>query len=275
MERFKHRILAFCLMTNHVHLAVQVADFPLSRILQNLAFRYTRWINWRRKRSGHLFQGRYKAFVVEAEPYLVELTAYIHLNPVRAGIVKDAGAYRWSSHRAYSGKELLPWLETDFILGQFSKNLVKARKAFSEFVEGKSGEGHREEFHGKTSTDSRFIGDDGFVDDVLRQEESLPCRKPDLTSILATVKRMYGLGDDDMAAPGQKRIPSEARMMAAWAVREFSDSTLAELAQATGRDASTMSAAAARFDTRRGKEKELAVKTEKLKEELEVSIIQA
>jgi len=275
VERFRHRIIAFCLMTNHVHLAIQVDDVPLSRILQNLSFRYTRWINWRRKRSGHLFQGRYKAFLVESEPYLVELAAYIHLNPVRAGMTKDVGSFRWSSHRAYLGKELLPWLDAAFILGQFSGNLARARKAFNEFVTGRSGDGHNDEFHGKSCADSRFIGDDSFVDEILRQEGALPCRKPDITAILAVVKRMYRLSDEDLAAPGQKRLPSEARMMAAWAVREMSHSTLAELAQATGRDASAMSAAAARFDVRRRKEPDLAARAEQLWKELEVSFFQA
>ena len=77
IERFRHRIHAFCLMNNHVHLAIQVADIPLSRIIQNLSFRYTRWINWRQSRLGHLFQGRYKAVLVDADAYLLELTRYI------------------------------------------------------------------------------------------------------------------------------------------------------------------------------------------------------
>ena len=81
IERFRHRIHAFCLMSNHLHLAIQVADIPLSRIIQNLSFRYTRWINWRRGQSGHLFRGRYKAVLVDADAYLLELTHYIHLNP--------------------------------------------------------------------------------------------------------------------------------------------------------------------------------------------------
>ena len=116
VERFGHRILAFCLMTNHIHLAIQVGNVPLSRILQNLSFRYTRWVNWRQDRVGHLFQGRYKAFVVDAEPYLLELVAYLHLNPVRVGMASDAADYPWSSHRAYLGRELLPWLDSDFVL---------------------------------------------------------------------------------------------------------------------------------------------------------------
>ncbi len=93
IERFSHCIHAFCLMSNHIRLAVQVGDVSLSRILQNLSFRYTRWINWRRNRTGHLFQGRYKAVLVDADAYLQGLTRYIHLNPVRARMVKEPEDY--------------------------------------------------------------------------------------------------------------------------------------------------------------------------------------
>ena len=72
-------------MTNHIHLAIQVADEPLSGIMQNLSFRYTRWINKKQARTGHLFQGRYKSILVDADSYVLELVRYLHLNPVRAG----------------------------------------------------------------------------------------------------------------------------------------------------------------------------------------------
>ena len=87
VTRFGHRIHAYCFMTNHVHLAMQTGAIPLSKIIQNLAFRYTRWVNKRQNRIGHLFQGRYKAIMVEADSYFLELVRYIHLNPVRAGLV--------------------------------------------------------------------------------------------------------------------------------------------------------------------------------------------
>jgi REP element-mobilizing transposase RayT len=128
VERFGHRIHAFCLMTNHVHLAIQIADISLSRILQNLSFRYTRWVNWRQGKTGHLFQGRYKAVLIDADTYLQELTRYIHLNPVRAGMVRETEKYPWSSYRAYLGLETIPWLSTDWVLSQFSKRLSVARR---------------------------------------------------------------------------------------------------------------------------------------------------
>jgi len=93
LERFRHRVHAFCLMNNHIHLAVQVSDISLSRIVQNLSFRYTRWVNSQQKRMGHLFQGRHKAVLVGRDNYLLELVRYIHLNPVRTGLVMRAEDY--------------------------------------------------------------------------------------------------------------------------------------------------------------------------------------
>jgi putative transposase len=149
IERFQHRILAFCLMTNHVHLAIQVDEVSLSRIMQNVSMRYTQWFNWRHKKSGHVFQGRYKAVMVDGDVYLLELAAYIHLNPVRARICDWPNGYRWSSHRAYLGKESLSWLETGSILSQFSVKVRRARALFAEFVEDRVAEGRRKEFHGE------------------------------------------------------------------------------------------------------------------------------
>jgi hypothetical protein len=84
VEKYGHRVHAFCLMTNHVHLAIQVGEVPLSRIMQNIGFRYTTYLNRRKKRTGHIFQGRYKALLIDADSYLLELVRYIHCNPVRA-----------------------------------------------------------------------------------------------------------------------------------------------------------------------------------------------
>ena len=124
IEKFKHRIHAYCLMTNHIHLAVQVGDIPLSRIIQNVSFRYTRYFNRRKNQVGHLFQGRYKAILIDVDSYLLKLVRYIHNNPVRAGMVKSPGQYSWSSHGAYLGRASIPWLITDWILSQFAKQIL-------------------------------------------------------------------------------------------------------------------------------------------------------
>ncbi len=248
-ERYGHRVHAFCLMTNHVHLAVQVGDVPLSRIMQNLSFRYTRWVNWRHNRSGHLFQGRYKAVLVETDAYLLQLIGYLHLNPLRADMVTVPGDYPWSSHRAYLGLETIPWLTTRLALSQLSEDPVKARRLFDDLVAGQCGEGHREEFHGG-DCDGRILGQDAFIETVLRKTGDVVLTKPDLEVILTAVEKLYDFGDKELSAAGQGRKISEARAMAAWAVRELSDATLTDLGDALGRDVTSLSSAARRLTTR-------------------------
>ncbi|MFH1112575.1 MAG: transposase [Pseudomonadota bacterium] len=121
VKRFDVRIPALCLMGNHVHLVVEVAEIPLSRLLRNVSFRYTRYRNAKDRRTGYLFQGRYKAIVIAAETYLPELVRYVHLNPVRAGMVRDPAEYRRRSRRAYLGKEVVPRLSTDWIRSRYSR----------------------------------------------------------------------------------------------------------------------------------------------------------
>ena len=153
IERYGHQVHAFCLMTNHVHLAIQVGEVGLPRIIQNLAFRYTRWVNWRRNRTGHLFQGRYKAVLIDADSYLLELSRYIHLNPVRSGMVRRPEDYPWSGHRAYLGLETIPWLTTDWVLSMFSNRRDRARRVYRRFVE----EGKEEGTKGNMVRDLRSI----------------------------------------------------------------------------------------------------------------------
>ena len=275
IERYGHRVLAFCLMTNHIHLALQVGEVSLSRIMQNLAFRYTRWVNWRLKRSGHLFQGRYKAVLVDADSYLLELGAYIHLNPVRASMVATPEAYPWSSHRAYLGNELIPWLNTDYILSQFSATLSNARRQFVEFVAERSKDGHQDEFYGIGSMDNRVMGEDLFVENVLEKTESIPVRKPGIEEVLQVVMRIYDLQEKEIAAPGQKRLQSEARSMAAWAVQELTDEPLTKLADRLGRDPSSLSAATRRLELRRKSELECEEKVARIRQDLQVTVFQA
>lgn len=265
VERYGHRVHAFCLMTNHVHLALQVGSIPLSRILQNLSFRYTRWSNWRRNSSGHLFQGRYKAVLVDADAYLMQLAGYIHLNPVRAGMVRAASDYPWSSHRAYLGRETVPWLSTGPVLAQFASDLSEARRLFGAFVDERREEGRREEFHRGAGGDSRVLGADAFVETVLRQAESEPLKKPEIDVVMAALTGLFGLQADELAGAGQGGRISEARAMAAWAVQELSDGTLTELGRLLGRDVTSLSSAVRRLRERSRRDGQVAGKMDRLK----------
>lgn len=274
-ERFQNRIHAFCLMTNHIHLAVQVSEIPLSRIMQNVSLRYTQWFNWRHKKSGHVFQGRYKAIMVDADAYLLELAAYIHLNPVRARITDRPEKHRWSSHRAYLGKESLSWLNTDSILSQFSKNVREARVKFAGFVGERAADGRREEFHGEKNIDSRIFGDDSFIDVVLAKSETLQEHKPDVNAVVEAVKKLYGIGDERLRTQGQERAASEARSLAAWATLELSGGKLTELARQVGRDPSTLTCAVRRLEKRQERDSRLADKMERLRQDLKVQIFKS
>jgi hypothetical protein len=153
-------------MGNHIHFAIEVADISLSRIMQNLSFRYTRWINSRQRKMGHPFQGRHKALLVDADSYLLELVRYIHLNPVRAGLVGDAADYEWSGHRAYQGHEVIPWLSTGWVLAQFGDSAGLARNRYGRFVLDAMDEKRRNEFH-QGGEDTRVLGDEYFFQQTM------------------------------------------------------------------------------------------------------------
>jgi len=138
--RYGAVIHAYCLMGNHFHLLLETPDGNLSQIMRHINGAYTTYFNIKRKRAGHLFQGRYKAILIEADRYLSELSRYIHLNPVRVGLVESPEQYQWSSYRSYLGQSKPPeWLRTDFILACFAKRPVTAVKKYRAFVEDRLG----------------------------------------------------------------------------------------------------------------------------------------
>jgi len=135
VKRYDAIIHTYCLMDNHYHLLLETPSGNLSRIMAHINGAYTNYFNTKRERAGHLFQGRYKAILVEADEYAQELSRYIHLNPVRAKIVQLPEEYEWTSYGYYIGKKKAPeWLRMDFILGYFGKKLSEAQKGYKIFV---------------------------------------------------------------------------------------------------------------------------------------------
>ncbi len=240
VARFGHRIHAFCLMGNHVHLALQVGEVALSKVAQNLAFRHTRWVNKRKRRTGHLFQGRYQAILVDQDAYLLALTRYIHLNPLRARLVKDPGAYRWSGHRAYLGKETLAWLTTQWVLSQFGERLATARARYARYVAAGHNEGRREEFHRGTE-EGGILGDDTFIERVQRQTGLIAARPPALPTITAAVCRALKLVPSRLQTPGRQPEPARARWLIALLATELNSASLTAVARGFGRDVATLS----------------------------------
>ena len=119
-ERFEVDIFAYVLMRNHYHLLIRTNHPNLSKSMQWVGTTYTRRFNLKHSRSGHLFQGRFKSFIVQNDAYLTQLSCYIHRNPFRAGLVDRLADYRWSSYRAYAYKAShAEWLKKDLILSRF------------------------------------------------------------------------------------------------------------------------------------------------------------
>lgn len=145
------RILAWALMTNHCHLLVRSGEPGVSLAMQRAFGGYASNFNRRHGRCGHLFQNRFGSKVVQEDPYLLELVRYIHLNPVRAGIVADLDAlevYPWTGHTALMGRAAVPWQEIDEILCAFGSHAGRARAAYRRFLADGLATGDVAEFDG-------------------------------------------------------------------------------------------------------------------------------
>jgi len=135
VQRYRLRLHAYVLMRNHYHLLIATSEANLARAMGQLGGAYTQDFNRRHQRTGHLFQGRYKALLVDRDAYLLELSRYIHLNPVRVGEVQRAWEFPWSSAGAYVGKTAVPkFLSVAEVLGHFGRRLGTARRRYAEFL---------------------------------------------------------------------------------------------------------------------------------------------
>lgn len=161
--RYDWYVHAYCLMSNHYHLLIETCSPTLSRGMKLLNGTYTQSYNRRHQRIGHLFQGRFKAILVQKESYLLELARYIVLNPVRARMVRQAVDWKWSSYRATAGLvEGEPCLTMDWILSCFSEARIQAQAQYQNFVRA----GKNQPSPWEALTNQIYLGDDKFVEDM-------------------------------------------------------------------------------------------------------------
>jgi len=172
-EHFDFLLYAYVLMPTHLHLLIETGDINLSKVMHRLQFRYTRNFNLKYRTWGHLFQGRYKAILCDRNTYLLEISAYIHLNPVRARLVKNPDDYPWSSYPSYLGREKNPIANIDYVLSQFSDRKGVARRRYDLFVRDRLPQGHRDDLY--ETKDQRFLGSDEYLKEVERHlNQTLP-----------------------------------------------------------------------------------------------------
>lgn len=248
LERYGDEVHAYCWMTNHVHMAIRSGVSPLSGLMRFTAAQYSRKTNRKMGRSGHLFERRYRAILVDADSYLLELIRYIHLNPVRASLSTAPEDYHWSSHRAYLGDQTTVWLSIDWVLSLFGKNRLMARLAYARFIADGNNCQVPEELKTGVEKDERLAGDEQFVQAFMgiTAVES-PGRSFD--QIISEYCRQHSVSEIELAAPRRTRATARHRAILATQVIQEGAATLAEVARRFKRSDASLSQAISRLKT--------------------------
>lgn len=246
VARYKAVIHVYCLMNNHYHLLMSTPEGNLSQIIRHINGGYTTYFNKRHKRAGHLFQGRYKAILVDADAYAGELSRYIHLNPVRAGIARKPDQYIWSSYSAYSGKTSAPrWLTTDWLLQYFGTKTADAQKTYCFFTEVAIGQSEEDPL--KDATSILILGKSDFVDEI--REKYLGGRKRgrDIPALKELTKVSLGtiIEETEKEFSGK---PALAKRAALYLSHRYSGRSLREIGERFGIGESAVSQASRRFE---------------------------
>ena len=245
--------LAWALMPNHAHLLLRSGDTPIAMVMRRLLTGYAVTYNRRHRRHGPVFMRRYRSVLCEEDAYLLEMVRYIHLNPLRAGVVPDLRrleSYDWAGHRALLGEGAPAWQEVDSVLERFAGRRDEARKAYRDYVARGVGRGRRPELAGGGLVrslggwervkqtrrrggfprgDERILGRPEFVRSVLEKarerllpREQLTVDGVDLDHIAERAAGAFGLPPEAIYAPGKYRQHVRARsVFCYWAVRKL------------------------------------------------------
>jgi len=248
-DRFGFQLLSFCLMTNHLHLAIRTGNEPLSRVMGCLHSSYAEWFNRRYDRVGHLFQGRYKAFLVQEDRYLLALVRYIHSNPVRAGLAAIAADYPWSSDSFFRSGTGPAWLDVDFVLAVLAPTKRKAIRRYAELVDGVSPEPAYEE---DNVIDQSVKGDEAFA---LGRFEAAGAAEPPLKGLterrlIEAVAQESDLTVAELTGPRRGGHVAFARTLAAYVARRYGGISIRRLARRLCRDDSTFTRPLASLENR-------------------------
>jgi REP element-mobilizing transposase RayT len=254
-KRFGFRVYAYCLMTNHIHLAVETGKVRLSRIMLGLQGSYTQAFNRRHGRVGHLFQGRYKSLVVQKDPYLLALVRYIHENPVLAGIVREPPDYRWSSDRWYRKRGGPAWLDVSSVLGMFGRRRLAAVRAYTAFM----ARSEEADYEGLQTFGQLVKGDEEFAIQILEQssEPEIVRRGLSVERVARAVAQVLDLKVEDLRSARRSRDLSSARAIAGYVGRELGRISLSRMAEHFRRDRSTLVRDVQRLEGRLNQTREL------------------
>jgi len=258
-------VLAWSLMNNHVHILFKSGQDGISSVMRKLLTWYAIYFNRKYRRTGHLFENRYKSILCEEDRYLVALIRYIHLNPVRSGTVKtldELDNYPWTGHSVIIGRNQQEWMDTGYCLSQFGNELRRARIRYRKFIEDGLSQGHIPEFSGggllkshggwsavksmkrrneKPAHDERILGGDDFVNRVLletdekgKQQYKAKRSGTTITDVITEKVRQLGVSEKALRSGSRRQKVSEARRLVAVECSEELGMTAADIARCLG-----------------------------------------
>lgn len=247
---------AWALIPNHFHLLLRTGSYPIATVMRRLLTGHAKFFNKRHRRYGHLFQNRYKSILCQEDAYLLELVRYIHLNPLRARLVKDLnhlGKYPFSGHGVVMGKCNQPWQDYKTVLAYFGKQFGPARRGYRAFVAKGIDQGKRGDLIGgglvrsvggwaavaairkakeHVKSDERILGDGDFVTKILAQSDeslegryALQAKGVDIDYIAKRVAQLLKMDVQEVWQPGKyQRLVKARSLLCFWAVRELGES---------------------------------------------------
>ena len=244
--KYECEVHAYCWTKNQANMLVRIGNTPLAKFIHNISFRYTLYFNKLYEQSGHLFNGRYCALLIDPRNYLLQAVKYIHLIPQKAGIVSKPREYRWSSHRAYLGRTDCGWLTKDYLLSHFSHDNFEATHLYNEYMQNDIIKGYVEQLDNKSKKDTRIIGDDEFTNIVLSYKNGEQM-KVSLNKIIRVVCERFDADPNEISSQSRSRRLSRIRTIIGYFVLEYCDATLSDYGRIVNRDVSTLSGAIAKF----------------------------
>lgn len=273
----KCTIYAWVLMDNHVHILFKSGKDGISAVMRKLLTWYAQYFNRRHRRTGHLFENRYKSILCDEDNYLLSLIRYIHLNPIRADIVttiEQLDRYPWSGHRTIMGKVKHPWMDTEYVLSQFGNTRRKALHEYRRFMQEEIGRGRVKELTGgglirsqggwsqvlamrrrgqKEDFDERILGGGDFVNQVLKEAEERHLRQikhrrsgKTIQKIIEVECRRSGISFQEMQGGSKRRKVSDTRAIIARRAREELGLSAATIARHVGVNTSAITRAIGR-----------------------------
>jgi REP element-mobilizing transposase RayT len=269
-QRYDAVIYAYCLMDNHYHIMLETPSGNLPQIMRHINGAYTTYFNVKRKRSGHLFQGRYKAVLVDIDEYAKELSRYIHLNPVRAKMVDSPEGYAWSSYQFYIGKQKAPeWLNRDFVLSYFGKKVSTAQNEYQKFVIELVHKKYDSPLDGVIS--STLLGSPDFI--AFIKDKYLSGKEPakDIPALKELTEKatMQDIFDEVGTVFGSESALARNAMM--YLCKRYTGEKLKDIGQYFGIGESGVSQASRRVSQKIDRNKKLKEKIEKIEKKLKLS----